>query len=87
MKGRRSKLELYVDTIEALASSGPMPLARLTLRTKINNNPLKAIMCDLLDKKLVEEREVKKRIFYAATPKARTVLSYFNQLTQILPLA
>jgi len=87
MKGRRSKLELYVDTIEALASSGPMTLARLTLRTKINNNPLKAIMCDLLDKKLVEEREVKKRIFYAATPKARTVLSYFNQLTQILPLA
>jgi len=36
---RRSKLELYVDTIEALASSGPMPLARLTLRTKINNIP------------------------------------------------
>ena len=87
MKGRRSKLELYLDTIEVLASSGPMPLSRLTLRTKINNNPLKAIVCDLLDKRLVEEREIKKRMFYAATPKARTVLSNFKQLTQILPLA
>jgi len=87
MKGRRSKLELYLDTIEVLASSGPMPLSRLTLRTKINNNPLKAIVCDLLDKRLVEEREIKRRIFYAATPKARTVLSNFKQLTQILPLA
>jgi len=87
MKGRRSKLELYLDTIEVLASSGPMPLSRLTLRTKINNNPLKAIVYDLLDKRLVEEREIKKRMFYAATPKARTVLSNFKQLTQILPLA
>ena len=87
MKGRRSKLELYLDTIEALASSGPMTIARLTLRTKINNSPLKVIMCDLLDKRLIEEREIKKRMFYAATPKARTVLSNFKQLTQILPLA
>jgi predicted transcriptional regulator len=87
MTGRRSKLELYVDTIEALSRSGPMSLARLTLRTKINVSPLKTIMCDLLEKRLVEERIVKKRILYVATPRAGTVLSYFNQLSQILPLA
>jgi len=50
-----------------------MPLSRLTLRTKNQQQSVEAIVCDLLDKRLIEEREFKKRMFYAATPKARTV--------------
>ena len=54
MTGRRSKLELYVDTIQALSGNGPMSLARLTLLTKINVSPLKTIISDLLEKRIVE---------------------------------
>jgi predicted transcriptional regulator len=87
MAGRRSKLELYIDTIEALSASGPTSISRLTLRTKINSNPLKDILHYLLVKNLIEQRKVKKSILYAATPKAKIVLSQFNQLNQIIPFS
>jgi len=86
MAGRRSKLQCYIDTVEALSSGGPMPMSRLSLKTKINCSPLKAILSDLLWNNLVEERRTKNRTFYVATSKARTVLSLFNQLNQIIPL-
>ena len=85
MTERRSKLQRYVDTLEAL-SSGPTNLSRLTLKTKINCCPLKAILSDLLRKKLVEERKIKTSILYAVTPKARIVISKLNELNRLIPV-
>jgi predicted transcriptional regulator len=53
----------------------------------MNCSQLKAILDDLVHKELVEERTLRKnKIVYAATPKARTILSYFNQLREMLPI-
>ncbi len=53
----------------------------------MNCSQLKAILDDLVHKKLVEERMHRKnKIVYAATPKARTILSYFNELKEMLPI-
>jgi predicted transcriptional regulator len=84
---RRSKIEIYISTLEALAYYGPMKITRITYKAKINCSPLKAILADLIQKDLVEERTLEKNeIVYAATPKARIMLSYFNELKEMLPI-
>ena len=87
MTGRRSKLELYVHTIEALTINGSTSITGLTLKAKISSSPLKAILSDLVEKKLVEERKLKRSVFYVATPRAKTVLSQLEELNQIIPIA
>jgi len=85
---RRSKMEMYISTLEALAYYGPLKITRITYKAKMNCSQIKAILHDLIQKKLVEERVFKKnKVIYAATPKARTILSYFEELKEMLPIA
>jgi predicted transcriptional regulator len=84
---RRSKMEMYVSTLEALAYYGPLRLTKITYKAKLNCSQLKAILNDLAQKKLVEERKTEKKVVYAATPKARTILLYFDELKEMLPIA
>lgn len=84
---RRSKMEMYISTIEALVYYGPMRITRITYKVNINCDPLRAILKDLIQNTLVEERKLEKtKVIYAATPKARTILSYFNELKEMLPI-
>ena len=84
---RRSKMEMYISTIEALVDYGPMKITRITYKVNINCDPLRAILKDLIQKKLVEERKLEKtKVIYAATPKARTILSYFKEIKEMLPI-
>jgi predicted transcriptional regulator len=85
---RRSKMELYISTLEALAYNGPLRITRITYKANLNWGQLKPIIDDLIQKKLVEERKLKKnRVAYAATPKARELLAYFNDLKEMLPIS
>lgn len=84
---RRSKLEMYIDTLDAIAHYGPMKLTRITYKANLNCGCLKRILKDLIEKDLIEVRKPKKTIVvYAVTPKAKTILAQFTGLTQILPI-
>jgi predicted transcriptional regulator len=84
---QRSKMELYVSTLKALAYYGPMRITRIAYTVKMNGSQLREMLDDLIQKKLVEERMVsEKKVVYAATPKAKTVLSYFEELKELLPV-
>jgi predicted transcriptional regulator len=84
---RRSRIELYISTLEALAHYGPMKITKITYKAKMNLGPLKAILDDLIQKDIVEERTLEKnRVVYAATSKARIILSHFNELKEMLPI-
>ncbi|MCK5628768.1 hypothetical protein KAI12_04805 [Candidatus Bathyarchaeota archaeon] len=84
---RRSKLEIYIDIIEALVIYGPMKSTRITYKAKVNFNVLKTVLKDLIDKELVEVRRLKKNnVVYSATAKARPLLSKFKELTDCLPI-
>jgi len=85
---RRSKMEMYISTLEALTYYGPLKITRITYKAKMNYDQLKGLLDNLIQKKLVEERTLKKnKIVYAATPRARTVLSSFYDLKEMLPIA
>jgi predicted transcriptional regulator len=82
---RRSKIELYISTLETLAYSGPLRLTRIGYKVNMNCNQLKPVLHDLIRKKLVEERTFNKRtVLYSATSKARTILPYYNELKEML---
>jgi predicted transcriptional regulator len=81
---RRSKMEMYLSTLQALICYGPLKITRITYKAKMNYFQLKPILSDLIQKKLVEERKIgANSVVYSATAKARNTISHFNELNKI----
>ena len=84
---RRSKLEMYVDILSVLAHKGPLKLTHVMYKANVNCSVLKEYLDFLIKQGLIEERTVRKqRIVYAVTQRGITVLKYFKELKQVLPI-
>ena len=84
---RRSKLEMYVDIISVLAHRGPLKLTHVMYKANVNCSVLKEYLDFLVKQGLVEERIIRKqRTVYAVTQRGITVLKYFKELKQVLPI-
>ena len=84
---RRSKLQMYLAVLEALALHGPMRLTRITYKANLSYGQLKPILKGLMKNELVQEKRLNKNVVvYAVTSVARTTLLRFKELTQILPI-
>jgi predicted transcriptional regulator len=86
-KMRRSKLEMYVDILKVLAHRGPLKLTHVMYKANVNCSVLKEYLDFLIKQNLVEERTIgKRRVVYACTQRGITVLKYFRELKQVLPI-
>ncbi len=84
---RRSKLEMYIDILKVLAHRGPLKLTHIMYKANVNCSVLKQYLEFLIKQNLVEERTVgKRRVVYAITQRGITVLKYFRELKQVLPI-
>jgi predicted transcriptional regulator len=84
---RRSKLEMYVDILTVLAHRGPLKLTHVMYKANVNCSVLKEYLEFLMKQGLVEERTVgKARVVFAVTQRGITVLKYFRELKQVLPI-
>ena len=89
---RRSKLEMYVDILSVLALRGPLKLTHIMYKANVNCSVLREYLDFLMKHELVEERKVQgrkarsNRIVYAITQRGITVLKYFRELKQALPI-
>ena len=84
---RRSKLEMYVDILSVLAHKGPLKLTHVMYKANVNCSVLKEYLDFLIKQGLVEERAAgKQRMVYAVTQRGITVLKYFKELKQVLPI-
>jgi predicted transcriptional regulator len=84
---RRSKLEMYVDILTVLAHRGPLKLTHVMYKANVNCSVLKEYLDFLMKQGLIEERAMgKKRIVFAVTQRGITVLKYFRELKQVLPI-
>jgi predicted transcriptional regulator len=84
---RRSKLEMYVDILTVLAQRGPLKLTHVMYKANVNCSILKEYLDFLLKQGLVEERTIgKSRVVFAVTQRGITVLKYFKELKQVLPI-
>jgi predicted transcriptional regulator len=84
---RRSKLELHVDILNVLAQKGPLKLTHIMYKANVNCRILNEYMDFLIKQGLVEKRIIEKeRIVFSVTQRGRTVLKYFRELTQAIPI-
>jgi predicted transcriptional regulator len=84
---RRSKLEMYVDILTVLAHRGPLKLTHVMYKANVNCSVLKEYLDFLMKQGLVEERTVgKQRVVFAVTQRRITLLKYFKELRQVLPI-
>ena len=84
---RRSKLEMYVDILQVLARKGPLKLTHIMYKANVNCSVLKEYLDFLTKHELVQERVVgRERIVYEITERGITVLKYFKELKEVLPI-
>ena len=84
---RRSKMEMYVDILNVLAHRGPMKLSHIMYKANVNCSVLNDQLDFLVKQDLVEKRTIKKgNTVFAITKRGITVLKYFRELTQVLPI-
>ena len=84
---RRSKLEMYIDILSVLSQRGPLKLTHVMYKANVNCSVLKEYLDFLIKQSLVEERTVgKRRAVFAVTQRGITVLKYFKELKQVLPI-
>ena len=78
---------MYIDILEVLALRGPLKLTHIMYKANVNCSVLKEYLDFLIEQDLVQERMVaKRRVVYAITERGRTVIKYFRELKQILPI-
>jgi len=86
---RRSRLEMHVDILKALARHGPLKLTHIMYKANINCSVLKQYLDFLIQQNLVEEQTLHKKrnktiVVYAITERGRTVLKYFREVNSAL---
>jgi predicted transcriptional regulator len=78
---------MYVDVLKVLSQRGPLKLTHIMYKANVNCKVLKEYLDFLVGHGLVEERIVgKRRMVYATTQRGVTVLKYFRELEQVLPI-
>jgi len=84
---RRSKLETYIGILRVLAHKGPLKLTHIMYKANVNCKVLKENLDYLLKQDLVQERVIGKgKVVFAVTQRGITVLKYFHELEQALPV-
>jgi predicted transcriptional regulator len=84
---RRSKLEMYMDILEAIDLKGQLKLTHILYKTALNTLELKNDLSLLISKDLVEERMLNDSLtVYVITKKGRNLLQIFKEFNNILPI-
>jgi len=88
---RRSKLEMHIDILKALARHRPLKLTHIMYKANINCDTLKRYLDFLIQHNLVEEQTLHKkrhrtRVVYAITERGLTALKYFRELNSALQI-
>ena len=89
---RRSKLEIHIAILRALAYHGKLKPTHITYKANVNCSVLKANLDFLIAQNLIEEqikvkRRNKTKVRYAITERGRTVIKYFNEVNKALQIS
>ena len=84
---RRSKLEVHVDILKALACHGRLKLTHIMYKANVNCGILKQCLDLLIQQSLIKEHILhKKRVVYAITEKGLTALKNVWEIYNALPI-
>jgi predicted transcriptional regulator len=84
---KRSKLEVHIDILRVLARLGPLKLTHIMYKANLNCAVLREYLDLLIKQGLVDERVIgKDRIVFSVTQRGITILKYFRELKEMLPI-
>ena len=84
---RRSKLEMYIDVLMALACHGRLKPTHITYKAKVNCGFLKECLDLLIQHNFVEEHTLhKKRVVYSITKRGLTALKNVWEINNALQI-
>lgn len=84
---RRSKLEIHIDVLKALACHGRLKLTHVMYKAGVNCGALKQTLNLLIQHNLVEEHTLhKKRAVYAITKRGLTALKNVWEINSALQI-
>ena len=84
---KRSKVEIYIDILEVLATKGPLKLTHIMYGVNVNCSVLRQFLEYLTKQGLVEEQRVgKERNAYSISQLGAKVLKQFKALKEVLPI-
>jgi predicted transcriptional regulator len=85
---RRSKLEIHIDILRALACHGRLKPTHITYKANVNCSALKECLDFLLNRNLIREQTINKkkqtRKVYAITEQGLTVLKNVKEINNAL---
>ncbi len=85
---RRSKLEIHIDILRALACNGRLKPTHITYKANVNCSALKECLDFLVERNLIKEQMINKkkqtRKFYAITEQGLTVLKNVKEINSAL---
>jgi IclR helix-turn-helix domain. len=83
LKSQRSKLEIHLDILKALATTAPLMLTQIEDQVKLNRSSLREKLGFLIKQEVVEQQTIEKtNIVFAITERGIAVLKYFKQYPQ-----
>ena len=80
---RRSKLEVYVDILQAINFTGQLKVTQIMRKSNINGNVLKSHLDFLCNSGMIAERKHKNSKYYALTEKGIKVLRALREVKQM----
>ena len=84
---RRSKFEIKLDVLKALAYNGPLKISHIMHKTNLNFSYLKELLELLFQQNLVERKKQRqKRTVYTITERGRRSLKYVRQLETMMQI-
>ena len=85
---RRSKLEIHIDILRALACHGRLKPTHITYKANVNCSALKECLDFLVERDLIKEQRINKkkqtRKVYAITEQGLTVLKNVKEINNAL---
>jgi predicted transcriptional regulator len=74
-----------VKVLDAFVTYEPTRITKVTYEANINHKLLKEIITEFLMNGLLEERKIKNKVLYVATPKAKLTIEQFKEVIQLFP--
>ena len=83
----RSKLELYVDILDALVAYGPLKVTWIILKARVNYAQLKPLLNNMITKGFVKEKTLEDgSVVFEATRKGRVNFVDYKRYSKLDPI-
>ncbi|MBS7657022.1 MAG: DUF4364 family protein [Candidatus Bathyarchaeia archaeon] len=85
MSSKRSRIEIYLDVLQAIRKEVHKP-TRIMYRTNLSWKPLMQVLDAMMEQNLITLEKQGTHVIYRITEKGMNVLNYFNEAMELIEI-